>query len=148
LRKRFVDAGVAGGRLELHDRLPRKEFNDLISRIDIALDPFPYGGTTTTCDLLWMGVPVISLSGVTTPSRSGVSLLSTVGLGELVARTAEEYLEIAAHLARDPPRLAAIRAGLRERMRSSPLMDAERFTRNLESAYRGIWRRWCAGDSP
>jgi predicted O-linked N-acetylglucosamine transferase (SPINDLY family) len=148
LRKRFVDAGIAGGRLELHDRLPRQEFNDLVSRIDIALDPFPYGGTATTCDSLWLGVPVISLSGVTTASRSGASLLSTVGLEELVSRTAEEYLEIASQLARDPQRLAVIRAGLRERMRSSPLMDAERFTRNLESAYRGIWRRWCAGGAP
>jgi predicted O-linked N-acetylglucosamine transferase (SPINDLY family) len=66
----------------------------------------------------------------------------------LVARTAEEYLDIAARLARDPQRLGGIRAGLRERMRSSPLLDAARFTRNLESAYRDIWRRWCAGDAP
>lgn len=145
LRKDLEKLGVAPGRVELHDVLARETIGEIFSRIDIGLDPFPYGGTTTTCDFLWMGVPLVSLSGETTPSRSGASLLNAVGLGELVARTADEYLDIAARLAGDPQRLAGIRAGLRERMRASSLMDAARFTANLESAYRGIWRRWCAG---
>jgi protein O-GlcNAc transferase len=145
LRKDLEKLGVAPGRVELHDVLARKTIGEIFSRIDIGLDPFPYGGTTTTCDFLWMGVPLVSLSGETTPSRSGASLLNAVGLGELVAQSADEYLDIAARLAGDPQRLAGIRAGLRERMRASSLMDAARFTANLESAYRGIWRRWCAG---
>ena len=115
-------------------------------RIDIALDPFPHGGGTTTCDALWMGVPVISLAGQTAVSRAGLTILTNVGLTELVAGSLEEYVKIAADLAGDLPRLAALRAELRQRMQASPLMDAPRFARNIEAAYRQIWRRWC--DTP
>jgi len=144
LKACFAAAGVDPGRLEIRDRVPRDQFNALVLQIDIALDSFPYGGTTTTCDALWKCIPVVSLSGDTTASRSGASLLNAVGLGELVAPTAEAYLEIAAGLARDPRRLADMRLALHERIRRSSLVDAERFTRNLENAYREMWRLWCS----
>lgn len=143
LRHRFEQSGVARERVELHRILPRSQLLGLFARTDIALDPFPYAGTTTTCDVLWMGIPLVSLAGETTASRSGASLLAAVGLADLVAGTADEYLDIAAALARDPARLAAIRASLRERMRASPLMDQSRFARALESSYRAMWQTWC-----
>ena len=111
--------------------------------IDIALDPFPYAGGTTTCDALWMGVPVVTLAGKTAVSRGGLSILSNVGLPELVARTADEYVEIAAGLAGDVGRLVGLRSSIRQRMASSPLMDGPRFARAVEAAYRQIWQRWC-----
>ena len=114
--------------------------------IDIGLDPFPYNGTTTNCDALWMGVPVVTLAGKSHVGRVGVSQLSNLGLSELVARNEEEYVEIAAGLAGDVARLRGLRSGLRERMLGSALMDAERFTRNLESAYREMWHVWCGGE--
>ena len=107
------------------------------------LDTFPHTGGTTTCDALWMGAPVVTLAGETATSRGGASLLHAVGLDELVAHTPEEYLDIATTLARDPHRLAALRAGMRKRMAASPLLDEVQFTRNLESAYRTMWRTWC-----
>ena len=110
--------------------------------IDVALDPFPYGGGTTTCDALWMGVPVVTLRGHTAVGRAGLSVLSNVGLTDLVAETVEDYVSIAAALAGDLPRLAALRAGMRARMQSSPLMDAARFAADVESAYRRAWRTW------
>ena len=111
--------------------------------IDIALDPFPYGGGTTTCDALWMGVPVITLRGETAVGRGGVSILSNVGLPELIAQTPEQYIQIAAGLAGDLPRLAHLRTTLRQRMQASPLMDAPRFARSMEAAYRQMWQTWC-----
>ncbi len=115
----------------------------LYERMDIALDTFPYHGTTTTCEALWMGVPVVSLAGGSHVSRVGVSLLGNVGLPELVATNPEEYVRIALALARDLPRLAQLRSTLRERMAASPLMDAPRFARDLEAAYRQMWKKWC-----
>ncbi|HWY88037.1 MAG TPA: hypothetical protein VNX28_14995, partial [Gemmataceae bacterium] len=112
-------------------------------RIDVALDPFPYGGGTTTCDALWMGVPVVSLAGQTAVGRGGLSLLSNIGLVDLVANDVEQYIRIAVELAADLPRLRALRAGLRERLQRSPLMDAPRFARNIEKAFRDMWHRWC-----
>ena len=116
----------------------------IYQQIDIALDPFPYGGGTTTCDALWMGVPVVSLTGQTAVGRGGLSILSNVGLAVLVAQDTEEYVRIAAELARDQLRLGKLRSTLRERMQESPLMDAPRFARNVEAAYRGMWQQWCA----
>jgi predicted O-linked N-acetylglucosamine transferase (SPINDLY family) len=112
--------------------------------MDIGLDPFPYNGATTTCDALWMGIPVITLAGATHVARVGVSQMSNLGLAELIARSPEEYLEIAVRLAGDTQRLSALRAGLRARMAASPLTDAPRFTRHLERTYREMWERWCA----
>jgi predicted O-linked N-acetylglucosamine transferase (SPINDLY family) len=114
-------------------------------RVDVALDTFPYHGTTTTCEAMWMGVPVVSMAGRTHVSRVGASLLNNAGLPELIAGSAEEYVSIAADLAKDLPRLADLRRTMRERMRGSTLMDASRFARNVEAAYREMWKRWCMG---
>jgi len=108
--------------------------------IDIALDTFPYHGTTTTCDALWMGVPVITLAGHAHRSRVGVSLLSCVGLEELIAQNVDQYVELAVNLARDGNRLKQIRAELRPKMQASPLMDAPRLARNIEAAYKEMVR--------
>jgi predicted O-linked N-acetylglucosamine transferase (SPINDLY family) len=117
------------------------------NRIDRSLDTFPYHGTTTTCEALWMGVPTITLAGPNHASRPGVSLLTNVGLGDLVATTPAEYVDIAVRLAGDRPQLAEIRAGLRQRMLESPLMDGPAFARDMEDGYRQVWRAWCgAGD--
>ena len=118
--------------------------------IDIALDTFPFGGGTTTCNALWMGVPVVSLAGRTAVGRAGLSILSNVGLPELVANTPEQYMRLAVRLANDLPRLKDLRSTLRARMQASPLMDAPRFARNIEAAYRQMWRNWCdtGGKSP
>ena len=121
------------------------EYLRLYQQIDLGLDPFPYNGITTTCDALWMGVPVITLPGAVPASRASLSLLSSIGLGELAASSDQDYVRIAAELAADLTRLAALRAGLRSRMQASPLMDAPRFARNVETAYRAMWERWCAG---
>jgi predicted O-linked N-acetylglucosamine transferase (SPINDLY family) len=102
---------------------------------------------TTTCDALWMGVPVLTLPGEMPVSRAGLSLLSTVGLADLAASSEEDYVRIAAELAENLPRLAELRATLRARMQASPLMDAPRFARNVEAAYRQMWERWCSGQS-
>ncbi len=141
----FAQQGVEPDRLELQGwALSVGEHLEQYNRVDIGLDSFPYHGTTTTCEALWMGVPVVSLQGMTHVSRVGVSLLSNVGLDRFIAQTPEEYVRVAADLASDLPRLAGLREGLRERMRRSPLMDRDGFVRRLESAYRAMWRNWCA----
>ncbi|MGD0463443.1 MAG: hypothetical protein ABSB74_13245, partial [Tepidisphaeraceae bacterium] len=116
---------------------------ELYHRVDLALDTYPYHGTTTTCEALWMGVPVVSLAGRTHVSRVGVSLLSNLGLPQLVAFNPEQYVQIATDLAKDLPRLAELRRTLRPRMQASPLMDAPRFAAEVEAAYRQMWRDWC-----
>ena len=138
-------SGLAAERFTL--AVPPKSPGDHLAsygRVDIALDTFPYHGTTTTCEALWMGVPVITLRGETHASRVGASLLRSVGLPELIAGDPAQYLRIARDLAADVPRLATLRASLRERMAASPLMDAPRLTRHIERAYREMWRAWCA----
>ena len=110
--------------------------------IDIGLDPFPYNGTTTTCDALWMGVPVVVLAGKTHVSRVGVSQMSNLNLPEMIAQNTDEYVEIAVALANDLPRLSELRGGLRQRMAASPLTNVPRFTRFLEAAYQDMWNRY------
>jgi len=122
----------------------RSNHYGLYNEIDIALDPFPYNGTTTTCEGLWMGVPALTLAGNSHVSRVGASLLHRVGLDEFVATTKADYVTKAVALAGNIQKLAAIRAGLRERMAASPLCDAKQFTINLEAAFRAMWKRWCA----
>jgi protein O-GlcNAc transferase len=139
----FAGLGISRERLELHDRLPQSEFLGLHQRADIGLDPFPFCGTTTTCQSLWMGVPVITLAGSAHVSRVGISMLTNVGLPELVAQNEEQYVDIAIELARNIARLEELRRGLRAKMLHSPLTDAGTFTRYLERAYRSIWTDWC-----
>jgi predicted O-linked N-acetylglucosamine transferase (SPINDLY family) len=143
MRAAFERRGVAADRLELLEHGPFQDYLASHGSIDIMLDTFPYTGGTTTCHALWMGVPVVTLAGDTATSRGGASLLYAVGLPELVADTPNRYVETASALAADLGRLRALRATMRERMRSSPLMDEARFARNLEAAYRAAWRKWC-----
>jgi protein O-GlcNAc transferase len=147
-RALFERAGVAPDRLALVPTCPREAYLRLAGRVDVLLDPFPYAGMTTTCDFLWMGVPTVTLAGSTALSRAGVTLLRAVGLSKLIAHTTEQYVRTAADLARDLSRLAGLRAGLRARMASSPLRDERGLTARLESAYRAMWRAWCASGEP
>ena len=140
----FAAHGIAPQRLELLGRIPtRQEHLVVYQRIDMALDTFPYDGTATTCEALWMGVPVVTLAGCNHMSRVGVSLLSNIGLPQLIGQSPDEYVKIAAELADDLPRLAELRATLRRRMQSSRLMDGRQFARGVEDAYRNLWRKWC-----
>jgi predicted O-linked N-acetylglucosamine transferase (SPINDLY family) len=142
---RFAGHGIAGDRLLLNPQNPSYLLHFLsYSEIDICLDPFPYNGTTTSCDALWMGVPMVSLVGDRFIARVGSSLLRAVGLGDLVADNVEDYVAIAARLAADVPRLQRVRATLRDDLLKSPLGDAPRFARNFEAALRQMWRTWCA----
>jgi protein O-GlcNAc transferase len=145
---RLGQLGVDPACVRFADQRPRQPYLALHHEIDVILDTFPYNGHSTTLDALWMGVPVVSLAGPTAVARGGLSILSNVGLPELAARTPDDYVRIAAALAGDVPRLAALRAGLRGRMQASPLMDLAGFTRDWEAALRGMWRRWCAGAGP
>ncbi|MEW6585450.1 MAG: tetratricopeptide repeat protein [Nitrospirota bacterium] len=141
----FVKEGVARERIEFMPfERSVKAHLDLYNRIDVALDTFPYHGTTTTCEALWMGVPVITLAGNTHVSRVGVSLLSNAGLPELVASTSGEYAAKAVSLANDTDRLKTLRERLRQMMKNSPLTDQKSFTAHLERAYCEMWKKWCA----
>ena len=115
----------------------------LYGRVDIALDTFPYNGTTTTCEAMWMGAPVIVLAGDRHAGRVGVSLLQGLGLGELIAASPDEYRRLANDLARDRNRCTAYRNTLRTRMRNAPLTDAVGFARDIEAAFRTMWHSWC-----
>ena len=140
----FRAAGVAESRIVTLPRQLREAYWQTLRRADIALDPFPYNGGATTCECLWLGVPVVTKAGALGFARSGASILGNAGLPELVAESDEQYLDIAAGLAADRPRLRALQRGLRDRLRASPLLDAPGFMRELETAYRAMWRRACA----
>lgn len=136
--------GVGPQRIDFVSRHPRAEYLKSYHRIDIALDPFPYNGITTTCDALWMGVPVVSLAGTMPASRAGMGILTTVGLPELVVGNEVEFITTCRSLAGNLGRLSELRAGLRARVEGSRLMDAKRFAQNVEAAYHMAWREWCA----
>lgn len=137
----FQKNGISDDRLTLLSRTPSVQSHlETYHHVDIALDSFPYHGTTTTCEALWMGVPVITLEGNTHVSRVGVSLLHNAGLPGLIARTDDAYRRIALRLAGDRDTLGDLRAGLRRKMSASPLTDAVRFTRYLEESYQRMWQ--------
>ncbi len=154
LRRKFLDAflshGIDGERIEFMPKIPAMSGHlRAHGRLDIALDPFPYNGGTTSLEAAWMGVPMIALRGDRFFSRMGASILAQLGLTDLVAETAEDYVERAVALARNTEHLAGLRWQLRPRMLASPLCDAQTFARDIEAAYRDMWRRWCgkeAGD--
>jgi predicted O-linked N-acetylglucosamine transferase (SPINDLY family) len=144
-QERFARRGISAERLIFQGWTPYDENLAAYARVDLALDPFPFNGGTTTVEALWMGVPVVTLAGDHFVSRMGVSHLSSVGLTELVAESPDDYVRTAIDLARDVARLGALRASLRPRMEASPLCDAGRFVRAVESRYRQMWRKWCDG---
>jgi protein O-GlcNAc transferase len=140
----FVLRGIEAARILVSPALDFLPFLELFSEVDISLDPFPYGGGTTTMQSLWMGVPVVTLRGATAFARNSVGLLSEAGLEQLVARSPSDYVAAAAELAGNLTQLSEMRAGLRERVAASCLTDARQFSENLESAYRSMWRKHCA----
>jgi predicted O-linked N-acetylglucosamine transferase (SPINDLY family) len=143
--RRFVDGGIAAERLDMgpfDDRLPDAQFS-IHDEVDICLDPLGYNGTTTTCQALWMGVPVIVVPGRAHAACVGASIMTAAGLPEFVARDPEDALERIAALAADRQRLAAYRATLRDTLRASPLCDAKGFARDFEDKLRVAWREWC-----
>ena len=143
--KMLAGQGILADRVELIGLTPSKaEHMAVYGRVDIALDTYPYNGTTTTCDTLWMGVPVVTLAGGTHVSRVGVSLLSQVGLSELIAHSEQEYVDIAINLATNIKHLSGLRIGLRDRMANAPLCDGKSITDTLEQQYREVWQAWCA----
>ena len=140
----FGARGIEAERIELHGWAEdRADHLDLYARADIALDTFPYNGTTTTCEALWMGVPVVTLAGELHMSRVGATLLEAAGLPDLVAASPEAYVQTAVRLAQDVERRRRLRAGLRESLRASPLLDHAGFTRKLEAEIERAWRAWC-----
>ncbi|HTV48010.1 MAG TPA: tetratricopeptide repeat protein [Phycisphaerae bacterium] len=142
--EKFKRSCITAESLEFLERLPRQEYLKLYHRIDLGLDPFPCNGHTTGFDSLWMGVPFVTLAGSGAMGRAGLSQLTNLGLKEFIARSPEEYVTQATAAVGDLAGLAKLRGTLRQRMQASPLMDAERFTRNMEAAYRDMWRKWCA----
>jgi predicted O-linked N-acetylglucosamine transferase (SPINDLY family) len=145
VREMFTARGVDPGRLTLVSKdAELKDHLRKYGEVDIALDPFPYNGTTTTCEAMWMGVPVITLEGRMHLSRVGVSLLSNVGLRELIAGDEDDYVARAVALAGDLDRLASLRRGLRERMEHSPLRDEKQMANDFNAAIQVAWREWCS----
>ncbi len=143
--ERFAGQGIAADRLELVHWAPSREAHLAIYRgVDIALDPFPYPGITTTMEGLWMGVPTLTLRGDRFIAHQGETILHNAGLGEWIARDLEDYVAKALAFAGDPLGLAKLRGRLREQLLASPLCDAPRFARNFETALRGMWTHWCA----
>lgn len=141
----FARAGVAADRVELRGWSSGRDTHlSAYADVDIALDTFPYNGTTTTCEALWMGVPVVTLAGDVHMARVGATLLASVGLDALVAQTPNAYVDAAVNLAHDRERLAEMRRDMRRRLLASPLLDHAGYTRRLEAAYRELWRAWCS----
>jgi len=142
----FNDFGIDKDRLIMVSKRPRTEYLRMYNQIDLGLDPLPYHGHMTSCDSFWMGVPVVSLRGKNSVGRGGVSLLTNLGLTELIAESDEQFVAIATQWAADLPKLAELRKGLRQRMIDSPLCDAKSFVADLEQMYISAFEKWC--DSP
>jgi predicted O-linked N-acetylglucosamine transferase (SPINDLY family) len=143
MRDLFARRGVRANQLEILPRVSFDEYLAAFSRVDIALDTFPYHGATTTCFSLWMGLPVVVLEGTTHASRADVSMLNNVGLPQFIGKTGDEYVDFAVRLAQDLPRLVELRANLRGMMAGSPNADGRACARNLERAFREMWVEWC-----
>ena len=145
VRRRYLDLfaahDVGPQRLELLPSSSYAEYLATYHQVDVALDPFPFSGSVTTCEALWMGVPVVTCPFETFASRHSLSHLSNLGLTETIAHDLHEYVEIAVSLAGDLPRLAGLRAGLRERMAASPLCDGKRFATHLASMLYDVWEQ-------
>ena len=148
ITEKFAEQGVAAHRVELLG--PTKtiaEHLELYDRIDIGLDPLPYNGATTTCEALWMGIPVVTLRGKAFVGRMTASVLTRVGLESFIAETRDDYVNLAEWWALSAQRLQVLRGDIRKMVANSPLCDQLAYVRGLESAYRDAWRQWCAEDS-
>ncbi|MDX2223523.1 MAG: tetratricopeptide repeat protein [Rhodospirillaceae bacterium] len=147
IRDHFAARGIDPARIAMESFVPSvQDHLNQYALVDLALDTFPYNGTTTTCEALWMGVPVLTLAGGRHSSRVGLSLLTALGLADEFAATSEDdYIARAIAWARNPARLAELRPTLRGLMAASPLRDETGFTRTLEGVYRDLWRAWCTG---
>jgi protein O-GlcNAc transferase len=143
IRDAFLAAGLDTCRLELRGKARRGDLFAAYNTVDVALDPFPYSGGMTTCEALWMGVPVVTTPGETMAGRHSLSHLSNVGLTETIATDPREYIEVAVRLAQGVSHLAAVRSGLRAQMLRSPLCDGETFARHFMALLRDTWRHWC-----
>ncbi len=139
----FDQHGIVRERLGFEGPGPTVEFLDFFNKVDIILDTFPFNGGTISCLALWMGVPVVTMAQDRSVSRVGASILTNVGLPELIADTPEQYFTVAIGLAQNSERLEGLRQGMRKRLQASALMDQTGFVRDLEAAYRQMWRRWC-----
>jgi predicted O-linked N-acetylglucosamine transferase (SPINDLY family) len=146
--KQFADRGVAAQRLILEGPSPRDELLASYNRVDIALDPFPYPGGTTSVESLWMGVPVVTMKGDRFLSRVGETIAQNIGMPEWIATSPDDYVEKAVGLSRDLNRLSAARAGLRQKIEASPLFDAPRFARHFSEAMWAMWQRRIEAESP
>lgn len=145
LKEQFDARGVSADRLDLHFSPARDGSHlSMYGKIDMSLDSLPWSGHATTCESLWMGVPMVTLRGDRHAGRMSASILSAIGMQELIAESPEQFVEIAVRLANDTAKLANWRRELRTMLKQSPLCDGAQFTRGLESAYRGVWKRWCA----
>ncbi len=141
----FQEQGVNAEQLEFVSQIPSYTAHlNLYNRVDIALDTFPYNGTTTTCEALWMGVPVVTLAGESHRSRVGASILNNIGLDELITDNVDAYVTKVLALAGDVEVLAKLNATIRDKMQHSSLTNAEQFTRSLEETYKEVWKKWCA----
>lgn len=142
--KRFADFGIDPSRVIMDGGEAHQAFMNVYNQIDIALDPHPYTGGLTTCEALWMGVPVVTLPGETFAGRHAASHLVNAGLEDWVAENAEDYIAIAKKWSEDLDALAALRSELRQKVAASPLVDGPRFADNFEKALRHMWGDWCA----
>jgi len=141
---RFAACNIQSERLILKESVPRSEYLAAFHQVDIAMDPFPYTGGTTTAEALWMGVPTLTMLGKSFLSRQGVGLMMNVGLPEWIALNADDYVARAVSHATDLGRLASLRTDLRRKALASPIFDAPRFAHNFEGALRGMWTKWCS----
>jgi predicted O-linked N-acetylglucosamine transferase (SPINDLY family) len=146
LRELLAKHGIDPSRVEITGRQPMQQYLRSHEQVDVLLDTIPFNGHTTTCHALWMGVPTITLAGSRYASRMGMAVMTHLGLPEFVASSTEQFVEIAASLASDAPRLAELRATMRDRLKASALMDEPRFARGIERAYRDMWHQWCKSD--
>ncbi|MDR0499487.1 MAG: tetratricopeptide repeat protein [Holophagales bacterium] len=144
---KFTDNGIDPSRIQFIGKQSYLKYFQEYNNIDIGLDPFPWNGGTTTCDALWMGVPVISLRGNTAVGRGGASILSNAGLFDFIANSRQEYIDTAKKICSDLNLLASIRAGLREKMRQSVLMNGNKFASEMEQIFRKAWMDYCYSNS-
>jgi predicted O-linked N-acetylglucosamine transferase (SPINDLY family) len=148
IQGRLEAEGISRSRIGFIDRQPREQYLETYHQIDLCLDTFPCNGHTTTLDALWMGVPTISRSGSTAISRGGLSILSNAGMADWVAKSAEQYVDLAVKLASDRAALEEHRSRLRSKLMASPLMDAGQFARDMEGIFRGMWGQWSSPETP